>query len=89
MLEVRDRINPFIVILGVIVSVVAFPKVSSFGSNIIFSKNYAIGKWATDPGFFSVWQVTLPASNTVTVPTEILLGANSCGRIGKKLELVS
>lgn len=67
-------------------AIVAFPKDNSL--NYIYKRS-VIGKWHTDNDFENIWTVVVPANTQVTIPTEVLLGGNSVGTIGRKVELLN
>lgn len=67
-------------------AIVAFPKNNNI--NYYYKRNI-IGKWHTNNNFEKVWEVIIPANTTITVPTEVLLGGNSAGTIGRKIELIN
>ena len=67
-------------------AIVAFPKDNSL--NYIYKRS-VIGKWHTDNNFENIWTVVVPANTQVTIPTEVLLGGNSVGTIGRKVELLN
>ena len=66
-------------------AIVAFPTNKSLKYNY---QREGIGKWHQTNEFLKVWQMEVPAQSTITVPTEILLGGNSNGTIGHKIELI-
>lgn len=67
-------------------AIVAFSK----DNNLNYSyKRDIIGKWHTSQNFEKIWEIKVPANTQITVPTEVLLGANSHGKLGRKVVLVS
>ena len=67
-------------------ALVAFPKNNSLSYTY---KRSIIGKWHTDKSFEKVWEINVPANTQITVPTEVLLGGNSAGKLGRKVELLN
>lgn len=66
-------------------AIVAFPIDQTL--NYVY-KREGIGAQQNTKEFLKVWEITVPAKSTITVPTEILLGGNSSGTIGHKVEIV-
>lgn len=71
---------------GMASALVAFPKNNSLSYTY---KRSIIGKWHTDKNFEKVWEINVPANTQITVPTEVLLGGNSAGKLGRKVELLN
>lgn len=66
-------------------AIVAFPKDQTLNYTY---KREGIGSFHDTNEFLKVWEITVPAKSTITVPTEVLLGGNSSGTLGHKVELV-